>query len=317
MFYIKITLVLILSMMINIGNNYQLKSEIGEGSFGKIYKGIRKSTQEEVAIKVEKNTKKIMLLHEAQIYNYLLNLKGIPKMRSYGTEGKYTYMVMDLLSYSLEQALVYCKGTFSLKTVLMLAFQMIDRIESLHKRDIIHRDIKPQNFMLGKKESDGLIYIIDFGLSKQYKKTNGEHIEEKLDKKMVGTSRYASLNIHKGKESSRRDDLESLGYIFILFLKGKLPWQNVIADSQKDKMEKVISLKEYGFIEDLHDTVPSEFIQYINYCRHLKFSETPDYKFLKKLFLELFKKKEYILDFQYDWIEYIDHPIIKEEKHKQ
>ena len=289
-------------MLVNIGNKYQLKSKIGEGSFGKIYKGIRKRTDEEVAIKIEKSTEKTMLLHEAKIYNYLLNLRGIPKMRSYGSEGNYTYVVLDLLSYSLEEVKVFCKGTFSLKTVLMLAFQMIDRIESLHSKNIVHRDIKPQNFMLGRKETDETIYIIDFGLAKLYKK-DGIHIEEKDDKKLVGTSRYASINIHNGIESSRRDDLESLGYIFIYFLKGKLPWQNVTADSHKQKMEIVSSLKENTPIEELCEGMPNEFIQYLTYCRNLKFTEIPDYTYLRTLFIDLFLSKEHFLDHQYDWLD--------------
>lgn len=132
---------------------------------------------------------------------------------------------MDLLGPSLEDLFNYCKRKLTLKTVLLLADQMLQRIEAVHAKHFMHRDIKPDNFLMGNPTDKNLLYIIDFGLAKKYliSKT-GEHIPYRDGKNLTGTARYASLNTHKGIEQGRRDDLESIGYVLLYFLKGELPW---------------------------------------------------------------------------------------------
>ena len=137
-------------------------------------------------------------------------------------------MVMDMLGSSLEILFEHCKRKFDLKTVSMVGIQMIKRIEKVHEEGILHRDIKPDNFLIGGKDiNKDFVYIIDFGLAKFYKEANGQHIPFKEGKNLTGTARYASLNTHIGQEQSWRDDLESIGHVLLYFIKGALPWQGL------------------------------------------------------------------------------------------
>lgn len=151
---------------------------------------------------------------------------------------------MDLLGPSLEDLFNFCSRRFTIKTVLMLADQMIGRIEFVHCKSFIHRDIKPDNFLMGIGRHCNKLFLIDFGLAKKFRDMRTRcHISYREDKNLTGTARYASINAHLGIEQSRRDDMESLGYVLMYFNRGSLPWQGLKAATKKQKYEKISEKK--------------------------------------------------------------------------
>ncbi|VDL19733.1 unnamed protein product [Hymenolepis diminuta] len=266
-----------------INDLYRLIRKIGCGSFGVIYLGVNQKNGEEVAVKVERNSARHrQLAYESKVYRILNGGIGIPRLRWCGSQYDHYFLVMDLLGPSLEDLFLFCARRFTTKTVLMLADQMLARVEFIHKRCFVHRDIKPDNFLMGIGRHCNKLYIIDYGLAKRYCTYKGQHIEYRDDKNLTGTARYASINAHLGIEQSRRDDLESLGYVLMYFNRGSLPWQGLKAEA-------------------LCKGFPAEFAMYLNYCRNLHFEETPDYLYLRQLFRILFRTLGHKFDFLFDW----------------
>ncbi|XP_058756236.1 casein kinase 1-like protein 1 [Vicia villosa] len=286
-----------------VGNKFRLGRKIGSGSFGEIYLGTNIQTNEEVAIKLENvKTKHPQLLYESKLYRILQGGTGIPNVRWFGVEGDYNVLVMDLLGPSLEDLFNFCNRKLSLKTVLMLADQMINRVEFIHTKSFLHRDIKPDNFLMGLGRRANQVYAIDFGLAKKYRDSSThQHIPYRENKNLTGTARYASMNTHLGIEQSRRDDLESLGFVLMYFLRGSLPWQGLKAGNKKQKYEKISEKKVSTSIEALCRGYPTEFASYFHYCRSLRFDDKPDYAYLKRIFRDLFIQEGFQFDYVFDW----------------
>jgi len=227
---------------------------------------------------------------------------GIPLIKWCGAEGDYNVLVMDLLGPSLEDLFNFCSRKFSLKTVLLLADQMVSRIDFIHSKNFIHRDIKPDNFLMGLGRKGNLVYIIDFGLAKKYRDARThQHIPYRENKNLTGTARYASINTHLGIEQSRRDDMESLGYVLMYFNRGSLPWQGLKAATKRQKYERISEKKMSTPIEDLCKGFPVEFTTYLTYCRSLRFDDKPDYSYLRQLFRNLFHRQGFTYDYIFDW----------------
>ncbi|BEJ14113.1 hypothetical protein CspHIS471_0312870 [Cutaneotrichosporon sp. HIS471] len=291
------------SMDLRVGGKYRIGKKIGSGSFGDIYLGVNIVSGEEVAIKLESvKAKHPQLEYESKVYKSLAGGVGVPFVRWYGTECDYNAMVLDLLGPSLEDLFNFCNRKFSLKTVLLLADQLISRVEYIHSRNFIHRDIKPDNFLMGIGKRGNQVNVIDFGLAKKYRDPKTHlHIPYRENKNLTGTARYTSINTHLGVEQSRRDDLESLGYVLMYFLRGQLPWQGLKAATKKQKYDRIMEKKMTTPTDILCRGFPNEFAIYLNYCRSLRFDDKPDYSYLRKLFRDLFVREGFQYDYVFDW----------------
>ncbi|KAH8827062.1 CK1/CK1/CK1-G protein kinase [Flagelloscypha sp. PMI_526] len=288
-----------------VGVHFRVGKKIGEGSFGVIFEGTNLLNSQTVAIKFEpRKAEAPQLRDECRSYRILSGCTGIPQIYHFGQEGLHNILVIDLLGPSLEDLFDMCGRKFSIKTVCMAARQMITRVQTIHEKNLIYRDIKPDNFLIGRAGTKGsqIIHVVDFGMAKQYRdpKTK-QHIPYRERKSLSGTARYMSINTHLGREQSRRDDLESLGHVFMYFLRGSLPWQGLKAATNKQKYEKIGEKKQTTPIKELCDGFPEEFGIYLNYVRKLGFEETPDYDFLRDLFGKVLKVNGDIEDGVYDW----------------
>ncbi|KAL8937814.1 MAG: hypothetical protein Q9211_003492 [Gyalolechia sp. 1 TL-2023] len=294
------------TMDLRVGNKYRIGRKIGSGSFGDIYLGTNIISGEEIAIKLESvKAKHPQLEYEARVYKSLAGGVGIPFVRWFGTECDYNAMVLDLLGPSLEDLFNFCNRKFSLKTVLLLADQLISRIEYIHAKSFIHRDIKPDNFLMGIGKRGNQVNVIDFGLAKKYRDPKTHfHIPYRENKNLTGTARYASINTHLGVEQSRRDDMESLGYVMLYFCRGSLPWQGLKAATKKQKYDRIMEKKMTTPTEVLCRGFPNEFAIYLNYTRSLRFDDKPDYTYLRKIFRDLFVREGFQYDYVFDWTVY-------------
>jgi serine/threonine protein kinase len=267
-----------------INNKYKLLNKIGEGSFGSIYKGENCRTREEVAIKVEPISNGTTLLkNESKIYQYLLGTNCIPQVKWYGKDEINYYMVIPLLGNNLEQLFIEKQQQFSLKLILQIGIQILYLLKAIHEKGLVHRDIKPDNFLLGIDSEKNKLFLIDFGLCKTYIKDD-KHIEMKQTSSLIGSLTYASINAHNKIELSRRDDLESLGYMLIYFSLGNLPWREIDFSKNINANLNVIQLKT-DIIADIK--IPSIIKEYINNIRNLEFKEEPNYE----LYIDKFTKE--------------------------
>ena len=279
---------------------YMPVKKIGSGSFASVYKA--ESGDECFAMKFERRSNEYEYLEDEAIIMRYLKCPQIPVIKCFGKNMEYNIMVMELLGDSLEFNFTI-KKKFSVKTVAMIGYQILSILEFIHDKHIIHRDIKPANLVMGLKEKNAILYLLDFGLAKKFRSSKTlmqyPYIRKK---KMTGTARYASIHAMEEMEQSRRDDLESTAYVLLYFLRGSLPWQGLKIKSKENRYKKIMVKKKEIKSEELCETFPEEFKYFVDYVRNLGYTENPDYEKLRNNFLVLVKEKMCRnFDFIYDW----------------
>ena len=283
-----------------VGGRFFLQELITRTPDCDVYRGEHVALRKAVAIKIEAiHNPRNRLASEHIIYNSLKDLPGIPTVDWYGSEGDYDILVLELVGRNLEQVLQDMPThTFTMKTVLMIAEQLLGIIEYIHRSNYVYRNFAPDNLAIGVGRKEGNVYMLGLGSSRRYlDPETQEHERYDGDRSMVGNPIYTSLNTHVGVEQTRRDDMESLGYVLVHLLKGKLPWEDGVGGD----IEQIARAKMMTSYEKLCEGLPTEFLNYFQVVRSLRFDEEPPYAALKKSFRELFVRLGYVYDFKYDW----------------
>ena len=281
---------------------YRIIKRIGKGSFGLVFLGKNILRNEFVAIKIESKNQTDTILERETYILYSLKGFGIPEVITYGQNLKYNILIQELLGKSLDKIFFEKNRKFSMKDCCMIGIQILDRLEYIHSKYIIHRDIKADNFLVGLKNKS-IIYIIDFGLAKQYKsRKTGKHVKYVVNKKWSGTSRFASANTLRGVEPSRRDDLESFCYLLLYLMKGSLPWDHINEESEINEILIIYKMKQYMTPQILFRDLPAEMIKFYKYCKSLEFEQKPDYKYLHNLLIKILTNIGEQNDLHFCWI---------------
>ena len=288
---------------------YKPIKKIGEGCFGNIYSVIRLKDKSIFAMKTEKiNTKEKMLESEAYILYNLQKGLGIPKLITYGRNKNYNILIETLLGKSLENIFIKRQLKCNIVDVCAVGIQIIDRLEWIHSNNIIYRDIKPENFLVGINDPN-VIYVIDFGLCKKYRSSKtGKHILPKADSKFCGNLKFSSSNTTRGKESSRRDDIISLGYMLIYLIKKGLPWDYIYKGNNltNSKYIELVFLKDTNAYGKLFNGLPSEFKEFIQYAENLKFDQDPNYSYLRSILNKIIVINNFSYEkYHFSWINFI------------
>ena len=284
-------------------NKYKIIKKIGEGSFGFIYEAQSINSNKLYAVKLENMIEDQYILEDEALILSYLNCNRIPKIKLFGYSENYMVLIMELLGKSLDKILNELPNkSMSIRCCCNIAYQLISIFEIIHSNNIIHRDIKPSNIALGLGANYKYLYILDFGLSRKYRSsTTKKHLPFTKDNPLVGNARYSSINALEGCTQSRRDDLESIGYLIIYLILGKLPWQGIVSNKKESKFYKILEIKKNTSPEELCKGLPPQFVEYVKYTRNLGYETDPDYNYLKNLFLSVLKSQNYEFDYFYDW----------------
>ena len=293
---------------------YLIKNILSTSEFSTVYEGINKINNTPVALKIEKNNNLKYLESEAYLLIYLKGF-GIPKFISYGKSGNYNILIQELLGPDMES--LWEKYKFKedpsvknnkiIKDICLLAIQSLERLQYIQSKNVIHRDLKPKNFIIGRKDPNN-IYLIDFGFSRKFiSSRTGKHIKYEYKHIIMGSLTFASCNAMRGYEQSRRDDLESLGYVLIYLAKGLWsPWKKLgmfIKNGElKNRIKAITKMKMETSEENFCQGLPKEFVSYMKYVKHLEFEEDPDYKYLTGLFLSVLSRNEFKNNLNFFWI---------------
>ena len=280
-------------------DKYKTIKKLGEGSFGKVYKA--EYNGEYYALKFESRARNKSLLEmESTIMAYLQG-PNIPFIKSFGYSGDYNLLVMQYMDKSLED-IFHIRKTFSIKTTAMIGFQLIGVLHFIHDKNFIHRDVKPDNCVIGSDELNENLYLIDFGLAKKYRSSRTlQQYPMTKKKKLTGTARYASIHALEGYEQSRRDDMEAVGYVMAYLLRGGLPWQGLKIKTKENKYKNILEKKKEISSAELFKGFPSEFAEILDNVKKLEYLEEPEYEMLRNKLLSLCKRLNYKFDFIYDW----------------
>ena len=293
-------------------NKYKIKKRIGKGSFGYVY--LVEYNNKLYAMKLE-NTKKGFYILDKEVYlmNHLYGPR-IPYVKSFGQCGFYNVLVMELLGKSLEDIKqILPSKKMTIPCVCKLSYQMIQILEHIHKKSFLHRDVKPDNFIMGIGPNSKFLYMCDFGFCKTYRDPNTlAHHPMKKGGGITGTARFASIHTLDGYTQSRRDDLESLGYVIIYLAKGTLPWANIKSENKNELYNRIVESKKSTSHEFLCRDLPIQFEEYIRYVKGLGYEQEPDYRYLKNLFLISLQNTGGKMDFAYDWDNRINNMILLE-----
>ena len=284
---------------------FKIIKEEGKGSNSIIFSAQNIINKELVALKIQEKTQNIIDLEKEAYYLFKLKGIGMPKILSYGYSGKYKILVEELLGKSLKELFKEnenkSKG-IRLKDMLLAGLQIIDRIEFIHSKNILHLDIKPNHFLVGNP-NNSLIYLIDFCLAKKYRSSRtGKHVKFSKNGYFSGNLKFSSINTMKGIIPSRRDDLESIGYLLIYLYKQKLPWDKMISKNKIEFTQKIFEIKKLIPLKMLCDDLPKEMIEFMKYVRSLKFEEEPKYEYLIKILATTLEKIDRVNDFNLSWI---------------
>ncbi|KAI0367367.1 kinase-like protein [Pilatotrama ljubarskyi] len=291
---------------------WQTTHFIGQGSTGEVIHAFNALDGTEVVVKMQpvplaapEPSKPLSIEYEAAMYRLIPDdTEGFPVVHWSGIDGNHWVLVLDKLGPTLESLRRFCRGKFSLKTICMLADQMLHRLEFLHSLGIVHGDVKPHNFAIGYKEHKNIVHMIDLGHAKMYlDPKTGTHIPFREERAATGTIRYASVAAHSRHEVSRRDDLESFLYVLLEFYYGTLPWRGILAPNWKAKVERTVSMKSGNVLPDLLAQSPPEFGAFHQHCASLSYGQAPDYDFLRTLFSTRLKVEGWTCDWQFDWLD--------------
>lgn len=261
--------------------------KVGAGGFGEVFIA-KDKTGAEYAVKVEPTTCPApQLEYEMKVYLRLRDVPCVPKVRGFWEDpsAHKRFLAFQKLGPNLEDGK---RCLYKSERLLWAATRMVYNLKQIHAAGVLHRDIKPENILIGPEDDatkigrDTSFFFVDFGLSKVYVEKDGSHIPFVSDKKMSGTARYASLNLHRGRQQSRRDDLESLGYVFVYLYRGTLPWIGLRHSTSTKTSEVIGEMKASMSLEKLCEKCPPQLLQYLKYVRSLEFSQTPDYGYLER-----------------------------------